>query len=614
MIERLKIIPKADWLSLTTITALFSFMVFMSYGKWGLPLIDSFRNPYIAEQIATGKILYTDIFFFYCPLIPHFNALLFKIFGVHLEVLYITGIITSFLIILGVYYLARQIMSWLPSLILILLLIAQVVFRPGLFQYIFPYSYEALYGSLCLVCLIICLITIIKSDFNNNKLYYLSALITALCTLIKQDVAISAYLIFYTFYLTTIFTKKITFKTTTTAILLTILVPLISIGLFSLYIPFKDLISGLLPLDAFSSYFIENSAGTFLNFKSQNFLTAIEVFSMVGITLIPAVFIVYGLLFLIQKGYNKNPVITVIIGVILLLTLYMTDGFNYLINFINDLIEPLLSIWYQHGGYHWVGLFLIIYACFLIYQGIKKKQNTEKQAILLVLTISSIFLLFRSLSNVDLQNNSNYYIFGALIVLIYYIYEEIPLYFKSINIRNYTYAISITILGLILTTLIFNLNLFSAINIELKTNRGLFYTTAKEGLQLQQALFLVDKFTKDNDTILAAPEDMIINFMSGRAGATRYYQYLPGISDNKNRETILLKDLKESQPKLIFISNNTNVLIYGKKQWGKDYNQKIFNWIQDHYYPIKRIQLYNKHKQKLYSPYVIDVYANKQSF
>lgn len=615
MNERLKKIPKADWFNLTAITALFSFICFMSYGKWGLPLIDSFRNPYIAEQIACGNILYKDIFFFYGPLIPHFNALLFKLLGAHLEVLYISGIITSFIIVLGVYYIARQIMNWLPSLILILLFITQIVFRPGLFQYIFPYSYEALYGCLCLICLIICLLNIIKTNFTNNKIIYLSAIITTLSTLIKQDVAISAYLIFYVFYLTYFFTKQIELKITLKAILITILTPLIAIGLFSLYIPLNSLLAGLFPFDIFSPYFIENSAGTFLNLKTQNFITAIEIFSMVTITFIPAILIVYILINFFKKEYDKQSKITTTIGIIILLTLFLTSGFEFLINAINNLIQPELLIWYEHGAYHWTGLFCIIYACYLLYQIIKNNKKPDTKTILvLLLTISSIFLLFRSINNVDLQNNSNYYIFCALIVLFYFIYKEIPLFFKSIKPDYYSYSVSIIILIFTITTLTFNLQLFSMINVPIKTNKGLFYTTIKQGIQIQQALLLVNKLTKKTDTILAVPEDMIINYMGDRKGATKYYQYLPGISNNKEREKQILKKLKKSPPKLIFISNNTNVLIYGKKQWGKDYNQTIFKWVKENYYPIKRLQLYNKTAKKFNSPYIINVYANKKIF
>lgn len=614
MIERLKKIPKADQYSLTTITAFFYFMIFMSYAKWGLPLIDSFRNPYVAEQISNGKILYKDIFFFYGPLIPHLNALLFKIFGVHLEVLYLTGIIASLIITFGVYYLSRQIMNWLPSLILVILFIVQVVFRPGLFQYIFPYSYEALYGCLCLMCLIICFVNIVKSKFQNTKLYYLSAIITAICALIKQDVAISAYIIFYTFIISCLLTNTTTLKICIKSILITILLPMVGIGLFSLFIPLNDLISGLLPQGIFSPYFLETCSGTFINFKPQHFITAIEVFAMIGIIFIPAVLMIYGIGNQTKKMYDKNRIITVICGVVLLSILYLTNSFNVLINMITDFLEPCLSIWYLYGTYHWLGLFLIIYACYIIYRLIKKKQNTDNQIILLLLTISSIFLLFRSLINVNLQNNSNYYVFSALIILIYFIYEQVPLFFKSINTGYYRFAVSVTIISLIIAVLIFNLNLFSGINIQISTKRGLFFTTEKEGLQLQQAITMVNKLTKENDTVLALPEDMIINFMSGRCSPTRYYQYLPGISDNKEREKNLLKELKKAQPKLILISNNTNVLMYGKKQWGKDYNQLVFKWVQEYYSPIKRIQLYNNHEQRLYSPYIIDVYANKNSF
>ncbi|MGD9580905.1 MAG: hypothetical protein AB7V50_06000 [Vampirovibrionia bacterium] len=608
-------LPKSESYNIIIITALFGIFSVISYAKWGRALIDSFRNAYVADLISSGNKLYSEIYFFYGPLIAHFNALLFKIFGVNLEILYLTGIIVSLLIVFGVYYLSRQVIGRLPSVILVCLMIVQVVFRPGLFQYIFPYSYEALYGCLILLYLIICSVNLIKNDFKNIKLFYISSLLTSLCILIKQDSAISAYLIWYTFSIIAFYKNKIDKNTFLKGILITILLPLVSLGIFSIFIPLKELINGLLPFDSFSPFFIENCSGTFININAVSFKTSIEVFAMSMIIFIPSIMIIYNLINAGVRSYNKSIKWSISGLIIILIILYIcyTNGLLKIINL--KWLEAVSLIWYEHGTYHWICIFCLIYFTYQLYRIIKLKQKLSTEVlIMLLLSISSVYLLFRSITNVDLQNNSNYYIFGGLIVLFYFIYKEIPNFFKSINKDYYKYSVSIIFVYLIIITFLFNASIYKAINIEISTNRGTFFTTMKTGIQLQQAIQIVYQTTKESDGILAAPEEMIINFMTGRKGATKYYQYLPGISDNKKRELILLEEIKKSEPKLIFISNNPNTQIYGKKQWGKDYNKLILKWIKENYSPIKKLRLYNKKTKELYSPYIIDVYAIKNAF
>ena len=78
----------------------------LGYGRFGDINFDSFREAYIPAQIIKGQILYKNIFNIYAPFSYLFNALLFKIFGVKLSVLYFAGLfatagITNFIYIIS---------------------------------------------------------------------------------------------------------------------------------------------------------------------------------------------------------------------------------------------------------------------------------------------------------------------------------------------------------------------------------------------------------------------------------------------------------------------------------------------------------------------------------
>ena len=116
------------------------------YGKFGDIIVDSFREAYIPEQVANGQILYKNIFSIYAPFAYLFNALIFKIFGSNLKVLYFLGLFFSIGIINITYLTSNLFLEKKYSFSIILLIISGAILSPNVFNYIFPYSYGILYG------------------------------------------------------------------------------------------------------------------------------------------------------------------------------------------------------------------------------------------------------------------------------------------------------------------------------------------------------------------------------------------------------------------------------------------------------------------------------------
>jgi len=75
--------------------------IIATYAHQGHLIIDCGREVYYPTQILLGKVLYKDILNIYGPFSYMFNALLFKIFGINLNVLYISGCVCTFSISTG---------------------------------------------------------------------------------------------------------------------------------------------------------------------------------------------------------------------------------------------------------------------------------------------------------------------------------------------------------------------------------------------------------------------------------------------------------------------------------------------------------------------------------
>ena len=138
---------KKNWLILLAVISVTSaFCLF--YGRFGDVNIDCFREAYIPAQMLNGKILYKNIFCIYPPLGYMINAVLFKVFGVNLSVLYFAGLIST----LGIFHFANKIckifFNDFLSFGINLILFAGLVLSPNVFNSFFPYSYGMLYGIL----------------------------------------------------------------------------------------------------------------------------------------------------------------------------------------------------------------------------------------------------------------------------------------------------------------------------------------------------------------------------------------------------------------------------------------------------------------------------------
>lgn len=159
---------KHNWqLILFNIIILLAFII--GYGHFGDIMVDSFREAYIPSEVIKGQVLYKNIFTIYAPFSYLFNALLFKIFGVHLSVLYFAGLFASYAILNLVFAIANRFMNKTYSLSIVLFIISVSVLSPNVFNFYFPYSYGILYGVLFILASIY---FALKDKFQLSYLMY----------------------------------------------------------------------------------------------------------------------------------------------------------------------------------------------------------------------------------------------------------------------------------------------------------------------------------------------------------------------------------------------------------------------------------------------------------
>jgi hypothetical protein len=125
----------------------------LTWRKWGYLPIDSGREMYVPAAIGAGQRLYFDLTYPYGPLIPYWHAALFRLFGVHLGVLIGAGVSVAGIIPLLLYSVSRVFLPVWLSFAAVFAFLLQA-FQVDLFNYILPYSYPAVYGSMFSVLLL----------------------------------------------------------------------------------------------------------------------------------------------------------------------------------------------------------------------------------------------------------------------------------------------------------------------------------------------------------------------------------------------------------------------------------------------------------------------------
>jgi len=125
-------------------------MAWWTWGTWPDVFIDFGRELYLAWQLSTGKVLYRDLAYYNGPLSPYLNSVWFRLFGVGLRTLiWCNLVILGFFVALLFSYLCRladRLAATVTCMVFILLFPFSQYVGIGNYNYVCPYSHDAVHG------------------------------------------------------------------------------------------------------------------------------------------------------------------------------------------------------------------------------------------------------------------------------------------------------------------------------------------------------------------------------------------------------------------------------------------------------------------------------------
>lgn len=513
--------------------------VTLSYEHYGHLLVDCGREVYYPTQILSGKVLYRDILNIYGPFSYMFNALLFKFFGINLNVLYIAGFICAFLITSLTYLVARRFLPAFLSFSISILTLVAGVLNLNLFNFIFPYSYGMLYGF---TAFLISLWLILKyiNEPEKNLYLYLSSFFAGLCIANKYEFLPYLAVILYA----TLKIQHLKFKQYCLVLFSLLFMPALCFGILFLQgLRVQDLISTAIIVKKMSQcqtlkYFYQNS-GIFFHKKTIPFL-----FTKFIETVIPIL-----LLFFSAKRKNISSFIIFFLTIgLIFLKLNMTS-FSFL---------PLLI--------------LILF----IYDFKNIRHNTQ----LMILALSTILVNLKVYWGLIMFSYGTFFIGLSLITVLALISNK----FKG--------KINPSILGfyIILVSILFCLpvmhNLKEKHNL-LKTPRGSIYTENLYYDASDELIKYIESNTKKSDTVVIFPEGLFINFFTDRRSDDYYNSLLPLYIETFGEEKII-DHFEKTKPEYI-IFNNWNTRDYYFDYICKDYALDFCSFVARNYVQKKVI-------------------------
>ena len=573
----------ADYLALGSLFLFMLFICSITWQKWGSLTVDCGREMYVPAAMNEGKRLYFDIWYPYGPLIPYWNAFLFRLFGIHLSVLYASGIAIIVIISLTLYSLSRIFLPVILSFTAVFAFILQA-FQLNIFNYVLPYSYAAAYGSMFSIVL---LWLLIQDCFGEQSWRIFAAgLISALMLLTKIEFGLAAY----GFLFSAIAIRAVRTKSAGKfAQDIVICVPgfLLTIGIYG----------KLVSLSSFAFIFEENITiaphsyfiRTFGKLWAQQVGFTTDLFIIIK-SILKGLLSTVGLLSAIWIASLYR------FALIILLTLaFGVCSFHLSVIFVSTILEvnlpPILMriapFFFFNTGLIWLSVMLLIITIIKWWQ---TGQQSLDSAVLL-LTICSITIGFRVLTKMNPVGYSIFYSTAAYLSWLVTLYT-LSRYLPSQPTERIWKGFSILLCcGLIVIMIPYYR--VDKRQFLISSPRGSIYTDQWTGESYIRLLTFLDSVKPRSGLFVTMPEDVSLYYFSSTIAPSRWYSLAPGILPPGELTLSYLQELDRIKVKYVILSNRSTPE-FGVPIFGEDYNQTVYQWLEQNYKVIEQVGDYER--------------------
>lgn len=564
-------------------------MTYISWRKWPDILIDFGRELYVPWQLSQGAALYSDIAYFNGPLSPYINSLLFKIFSPSLTTIIIFNLFLVQVTALLIFGIFKKITDNLNAMMVVCAFLTLFAFSQyliiGNFNFITPYSHELTHGIIISFFIIFSFSKYIE---RKNFLWLISMGISSgLVFLTKPEIFLAISTSFLINFFIFVFIQRLYFKEIIKNILILgagFSFPILLFGaflvqystidkaIFNILSPYLYLLKSSLYSSPYYLW-VTGMDRPFLNLKKL-------ISSLAWISAGFFLFLVIPL-YLLNKIINKK----IKIFFITLIIITMFFSIPYLRNFVPwmQLLRPLPLII--------IGVILYVFMKLLFH--FRTGKCLLNFILLHTFAWFSFILLLKIILNVHVYHYGFALAMPATLLSIFIILS--PLSNKiGEKFRNKEAARLLSVALIIVFILLhidFSSSLYNLKSYSIGSGENRIITWNPEisakGVILNKTFKKIEELIKPEETFLVLPEGIMLNFLTKRKNPTPYINFMPPELIIFDEEQII-NSFKNSSPDFIILIDK-NLSVFGYKYFGKDYGEKIYQWVIENYTPIVTI-------------------------
>lgn len=565
-------------------------MAWLSWQKWTDPIIDFGRELYIPWSLCQGKVLYKDInLFFYGPFSYYLNALLFKVFGVHINTIIAFNLILICLTAVLIYKIIKFVSSSMCAFFSVLSFIILFAF-PRYFpvlndNFVTPYSHAATHGMI-LSFLALFLVSLYVR--TTRIVYaYLCWFASGLVLLTKVEIFAGLFASMLVTWVWILRREKInaSVKVAHSAVCASLLIlpACLATAFFSRIFTFPEAFFRVL-----SPYVLMFHRGHSFSPLLLRVMGVDDPLANTGRMLywltiyVLAAFIVMAVNRLLSSldrntTHKVFPAALAFLIAIPFINATISDRIPYL-----DYFLPLPLIVLMHG------------AC--VISELRKTEldhiEGKKNIMSLSLLVFSFVLLTRVFFNVRIVHYGFFLVLPGFLILLVIILHRFP------ALMNRTTGDSrfgmIPVIVLVLFTLysyfFHSVRQYSLIDYPIKSDHEVIKTFdiryADTGRIIQEAIDKINVVVEPDETFTVFPEGLMFNYLTRRESPSPYTAFLPTFFSVFHGD--ILESLQEEPPDFILLVERSTSE-YGYRYFGIDYAAEVLDWIKENYVEISQM-------------------------
>lgn len=551
---------------------LFALMLTASWQRWTSAIADSGRELDLPLRLLRGEMLYRDAHYIYPPLSPYLNAFLYRLFGVHLDVLNFSGIVCAILLIVLCYRIARRILPTNDAVLAVAAIIVWCVFRPA-GNLIAPYAFAALHGTLFALGSLFFVLR--YSENKRMRELIASGTLIGLAAITKQEFAFAAG-VTLTFALLFIHRAELkqTIKRLLIAALPAVLIVMPVVAILAAKVGAQTLIEDchLLYTHLPQSLVYYNSQRTGFDHPVSS-LAQLLGGTAIAVAIVCALIVTSLLIARSQTGdakksasqlLQKSFIALLVVGALALTIKSITQG--------------------RWDGSPLRALPLILLV--VIWQEWRNEKRESAQ--LFIIAAYSFAVLARVALRVPSGGAfGGFFLPTSLIVIVYLLAQRLPQFIvrqtqsakASANIN--LLAHSFLLFMLISTAIIFGLRFRKNYSFEINTARGHLYATPSVGQAMREAIDFLQSHTAPHEPVAVVPEGSDITFLAGRTMPLRHQIMIPGLMSDAD-EIKAIRLLRDKPVRYVLVVNRP-MREFGAEAFGRDFYPNLGQWLDQHY-------------------------------